>query len=224
MLAGIKRQYLQYKAKSIDNLYLQEYLRTPKFNRATDYRQLEFLALDLEMTSLDVKTGEIVSIGFVPIVGGEIDIAQGFSALVRNTQTVGESATIHGICDRDAARGMAVEDIFPPLFEALRGRVLLLHHAKVDLAFLDHYSRKIFGVPFAATVVDTMALELRRLKRRQPTILPGQVRLYQCRERYGLPEYRAHDAYTDALATAELFLAQAAAIADRGALPLRQLL
>ena len=33
-------------------------------------------------------------------------------------------------------------------------------------------------------------------------------RLGAARQRYGLPEYRAHDALTDALAAAELFLAQ----------------
>lgn len=224
MIGQLKRQYLQYKAKSIANFPLQQYLRTPKLNTSSDYRDLEFLALDLEMTSLDVKSGEIVSVGFVPVVRGQIEIGQGFSTLVRNAQTVGESATIHGIRDSDAAMGVALEDAFPPLFEALRGRVLLLHHAKVDLAFLDYFCRRIYEVPFVATVVDTMALELRRLKRRQPTILPGQLRLYQCRERYHLPEYRAHDAFTDALATAELFLAQASAIAGQGRLPLKQLL
>ena len=101
--------------KTIDNLPLQEYLRTQKFNTASDYRALEFLALDLEMTSLDVNAGEIVSVGFVPVVGGQIEIGRGFSALVRNTQTVGESATIHGIRDRDAAAGRALEEVFPSL-------------------------------------------------------------------------------------------------------------
>ena len=40
--------------------------------------------------------------------------------------------------------------------------------------------------------------------------LAGQLRLWNARTRYGLPVYKAHNALTDAVATAELYLAQVA--------------
>ena len=43
----------------------------------------------------------------------------------------------------------------------------------------------------------------------------GALRLWAARERRGLPVYRAHEALTDALACAELYLAQAAELAAR---------
>ncbi len=229
MLHRLKQHFQQFTHCSAEERARKAYLRslklsTRQLNRAKDYRQLEFLALDLEMTSLDASSGEIVSIGYVPIIEGEIDISQGFSSLVSNTQTVGDSATIHHICDRHAAQGIEPEDMFPPLFEAMRGRVLLLHCANLDLAFLDRYCRDIYQVHFFCSVVDTMSLEIRRLARQQQVVGAGQLRLYQCRERYGLPRYRAHSAYTDALATAELFLAQTAAMAGKNSLSLKQLL
>lgn len=221
MLQTLRKQYYAYRA---DDRQLRDYLRGPTLDFNADYREQEFLALDLEMTSLDAAIGEVVSIGFVPIVKGVIDISQGFASLVRSDNSVGESAAIHGICDRHLSGGMAMADVMPVLFKALQGRVLVLHHAALDMAFLNRYCRHIYNSPFLARVVDTMALELKRLRMQQSTILPGQVRLSQCRERYGLPEYPAHHAYTDALATAELFLAQAAARAGARRLRLKELL
>ncbi|GAL25248.1 DNA polymerase III epsilon subunit [Vibrio variabilis] len=42
------------------------------------------------------------------------------------------------------------------------------------------------------------------------------VRLSETRERYGLPEYNGHEALIDAIATAELFLAQSNRLYNKG--------
>ena len=220
VMLKLKRLYYGVKTKS--KAY-QHFLTAPLLAQSADYRRMEFLALDLETTSLDANKGEIVSLGFVPIVCGLIDIQQGFSTLIRNKKTVGMSATLHGISDREAATGATMEEVFPILLEALRGRVLLLHHGDLDMAFLQHSCRRLYGTPFLAQVVDTMLLEWQRLRRQNKVVQPQALRLYQCRQRYGLPDYPAHDAYADALATAELLLAQAAAMAGNDNLPLRGL-
>ena len=44
------------------------------------------------------------------------------------------------------------------------------------------------------------------------------------RKRYGLPQYKAHNALNDALATAELFLAMASEIKPEGKAPLKEFL
>ena len=54
---------------------------------------------------------------------------------------------------------------------------------------------------------ETVGLEHRLLTRRDQPILQGDLRLQACRERYGLPPLPAHNALSDALATAELLLA-----------------
>jgi DNA polymerase-3 subunit epsilon len=64
-------------------------------------------------------------------------------------------------------------------------------------------------MPILAPVVDTLLLEQRRLLRANKGIKSGDLRLHYCRQRYGLPDYPAHDALTDALATAELLSAWA---------------
>jgi DNA polymerase-3 subunit epsilon len=59
------------------------------------------------------------------------------------------------------------------------------------------------------TAVDTMELQSRVLRSHAGDDLPpGALRLTTARAHLGLPRYAAHEALTDALACAELYLAQ----------------
>lgn len=168
-----------------------------------DFRELEFLALDLELTSLEPQNGDILSIGYVPIIEGFICPGEGRHCLISEHSGVGDSAIIHGIRDCDTDDGHTMEDALKELYEARQGRVLLLHHASLDLAFLAKHDIR-YSKLLAA---DTMRIEYQR-RIRQGQAVANSLRLNQCRERYHLPTYKAHNALTDALATAELFLAQ----------------
>ncbi len=94
------------------------------------------------------------------------------------------------------------------------GRVLVFHHAQLDMAYLNRCSRRLFGAPLLLPVVDTLALERGALERRDVSLRANSLRLASCRARYGLPPGWVHNALTDALATAELLLAQ---ISHKGA-------
>ena len=69
----------------------------------------------------------------------------------------------------------------------------------------------------------TLRLEKRLLLRRDRPIQTGDLALSGCRRRYHLPDYRAHNALCDALATAELLLAHIAHRARGGRLTLSEL-
>ncbi len=168
-----------------------------------DFRDLEFLALDLELTSLDPQEGDILSIGYVPIIGGFICPGEGKHCLISEHSGVGDSAIIHGIRDCDTDDGKTMDDALTQLQEASIGRVLLLHHAGLDLSFLAKHKKSYSNM----LAVDTLRIEYQR-RTRQGLAVANSLRLNQCRERYNLPAYKAHNALTDALATAELFLAQ----------------
>lgn len=168
-----------------------------------DYREVEFLSLDLELTSLNPKEGEILSIGYVPIVGGMINPAEGHHILISDHSGVGDSAVIHGIRDCDTHGGKTMSEALAELERDRQGKVLLMHHAGLDLSFLAEQNPQ-YGKMLAA---DTLQIEMKR-RNRQGQQLAGALRLNQCRDRYNLPTYKAHNALTDALATAELFIAQ----------------
>ncbi len=137
---------------------------------------------------------------------------------------VGQSATIHGLTDDTVATGLDLAEALAELLAALRGRVLLAQHATIERDFLGAACRRVYGQPLPCVTVDTMALEHRLLDPNWGQELPqGSLRLGAARERHGLPRYRSHEALTDALACAELFLAQTSELGRGRPLTLRQL-
>ncbi len=221
MLAAIKQKW--YRRES-QHTPMCEYLKYRLPDRNSDYRNIEFLAADLELTSLDAQSGEIVCVAYVPVIGGKVVMSQASRLMVKTSASVGDSATIHGIHDRELEQAVTLEYALERFLESLRGRVLLLHHAPLDMQFLNIAFKQLYAVPLIARIVDTLKLEISRLYARGHQGESAKLRLYQCRERYHLPVYKAHDALSDAVATAELFLAQAEHIAGDQVLSLKTLL
>jgi DNA polymerase-3 subunit epsilon len=204
---------------------LRDYLEMAFPRPGTDCGQAGYLALDLETTGLDPAQDEIVSFGWVAMNGPVIDLASARHCLVRTTRDIPEaSAVIHQITDDAAAAGRPLREVLGGLLDALAGRALIAHHARVELGFLGAACRRVYGGQFLAPAVDTLWLARRSLERRGQVIREGELRLAALRERYNLPRYRAHDALSDALAAAELYAAQLAEARAGGALALRRVL
>jgi len=204
---------------------LHDYLATPFPDRAADYRSVEFVSLDLETTGLDPVRDEILSIGLVALKSGRIDLATAKHYLVSPGRTIPErSVTIHRITDDRAAQGDALADVLPQVLARLSGGVLLGHHVQIERRFLDAACRRLYGSPILVPVADTEALIRRWLEQRHQPFAGRDLRLHALRERYGLPRYQAHNALTDALATAELFCAFVAKRELGARVPLRMFL
>ena len=189
---------------------------------STPWLRAELLALDFETTGLDTQRDRILSMGWVRISGGRILMASARHLLVRAEAEVGQSATVHGLTDTDLDEGAPIREALEELLDTLQDRVLVAHGAPIELNFLAAACRRCYGAPATLRYIDTLALE-RRIRRHEvdPS---GHLRLHACRERYGLPVYRAHNAAIDALACAELLLAQAGRVGAEGSLRLRDLL
>lgn len=174
----------------------------------TPWRSTRFLACDAEMSSLDAASGSLLSLAWVPVEEGSVYPGRGEHYLVQAESEVGDSATLHGIRDRDSATGLAAGEVLDRLLVAARGRVLVFHHAGLDLAYLNRLCRRRYDAPLLLPVIDTLKFEYRRRQRRGQVSAQGDLTLTACRQYYGLPDYPAHDALSDALATGELLLAQ----------------
>lgn len=204
---------------------LYTYLATPLIDRDVDCRHIEYLALDFETTGLDPKRDEIISAGYVVVRGMQIELATATHQLVRPRGAIPEaSVVIHGITDDRVAQGVASEELIDELLEQLRGRVMIAHHARVELDFLAEACRARFGTVPVVRTVDTQYLARRRLQRRNQDYSANELRLFNLRRRYNLPRYRAHNALSDALATAELFIAQVSEFGLQQPIALKELL
>ncbi|GAB2473369.1 exonuclease domain-containing protein [Luteococcus sediminum] len=172
---------------------------------------LRLLAVDIETTGLDPAKDHLLSIGFVPVDGDSIILGGAGQVLVRPEVAVGQSATFHHLTDDQLADGRSLEVALTLLLRALQGRVMLAHHAGIESGFLAAACRRTWGAAPEFVSVDTLQLQYRLLCQGfddEPA--QGALRLHAARDQFGLPRYRAHDALTDALACAELYLAQVA--------------
>ncbi len=173
-----------------------------------------YWALDLETGGLDPRTDAILAVGMLPIRERTIRIGEAYATLVR--PDTGESVnplsiTAHQLVWGEVRGAPPLEEVVPEIDARLRQGVLLVHHRSLDLKFLQRAFRRVGARWPKPPVVDTVDLLMevaRRAHRFRPELPadPPALNLSQARRLRGLPDYQAHDALTDALATAELFL------------------
>ena len=184
---------------------------------ATPVSEVDFLAVDLETTGLNPRSDHVLAVGWVPVTACQVQLAGAREAVVRPPPgvDVGDSAVLHGLTDDKLASAPTLVDVLPELLAALHGRVLLAHHAPIELGFLARAVSAAYGARLPLTVVDTLSLQHRLVVGSHGEVASGALRLNAARRHFGLPRYTAHRAVTDAIATGELLLAQAAELAHR---------
>jgi len=177
-------------------------------DKKTPVQDIPFTALDLETTGLDLARDHIISIGLIDINKLGIQLNTSWHQIVQTRHNIPENtAVIHQITDDRIATGITLNAAMTYLLQHLQGKVLIAHHANIELGFINKICQALYNESFIIPTIDTQCLAERQLKRRQDHIKNGSLRLFNLRRHYGLPAYKAHNALSDALSTAELFLA-----------------
>ncbi len=173
-----------------------------------------YWALDLETGGLDARRDPIIAVGMLPIRAGRVRLGEGYRTLVRPADgrpIDPQSVRAHQLVWGEVKDAPAVAEVLPEVDRRLAEGVLLVHHRGIDVAFLKDAYRSC-GLKWPSPpVVDTVDLLVKlarkaHLSRPELPADPPALNLSAAREAHGLPPYQAHDALTDALATAELFL------------------
>lgn len=220
---ALRLRRLAYRRR-VAGTALQQCWQASLPSASRDWRKVSFLVIDAEMSSLDANTGELLSLGWVVVEGGAVNLGSARHHLVQAENSVGQSATIHNLRDHDLLDADAGDHVLDQLLAEAAGKVLVFHNAVLDMAFLNKISRRQFNAPVLMPVVDTLMQEERQLRRCDQPIKAGDLRLQACRDRYGLPHFHGHNALLDAVATAELLIAMASRRSAGGSLTLAQLL
>lgn len=201
-----------------------EFLGTPFPSPNLPWNKIEIVSLDFETTGLQPDSDQILSYGKVHIRNGSICLATARHELIQSRDLIPESsAVIHQITDDVARSAQPLEQVLPALLDALKGKVMLVHYNKIEQGFLDAACRRLYGSPFIIPIIDTLFLSERTLLRRNHSIEPNQLRLFNLRDSFNLPVYKAHNALNDAMTTAELFLKLEGEINPNTASTLKQL-
>lgn len=184
------------------------YAAAPRPSPRTPWREARWCVVDLELSGLDPERHEIIAYGAVPVESGRVLLPGSVSALVRPARPLSESSIrIHGLLAADLAQAPPLERALEPLLAAMTGRILVAHAAGVERGFLGPALRRQ-GLRLRRRIVDTAVLGRLWLYERDGRA-PGHLPLSSLAATLGLPAERPHAALSDALTTAQVFVALA---------------
>lgn len=174
------------------------------------WAEVDCWALDLEMSGLDPAAGRILAVGMVPLRDRVIRVGEGFASLVRADGPLDMSGVAaHHLLPDQLAAAPSLDEVVEEIDRRLDGTVLVVHAAEIDLPFLRRAYRDAGRSWPDPPVIDTLRL-LRRHERHRLAVEPVEMAipgvLGAARARFGLPSHDQHDAFADAVATAELLL------------------
>jgi DNA polymerase III subunit epsilon len=196
----------------------------PRARRGVGWRDVSYAALDFETTGLRYDTDAIVSFGVIPVVGGRARLDGSVHQLVRpHLPPSPTSQTVHLLRPADLDDAPPLAEAAPLLRDALDGRYLLAWFAQVEINFLRRafetraraWRRRTIDVRNLAIAVDGQPASART---------ENGYSLSSVARRFGVPVASPHEAYDDALVTAQLFLVLVSKIADRPDPDVRDLL
>jgi DNA polymerase-3 subunit epsilon len=183
------------------------------YNRAqadldAGWRDQNYLAVDLETTGLDTRNDQIVSYGAVPIIDGRIRFADAVSGYVKPTREISADAIrVHGLRRQDLDTAPPIGDCIDSLLPAMTGRVVVAHCGWIERAFLSRAMHTSSAAVFHNPIVDTARLAHRWLGSPATGDFGESIALELLARTLDMPVHCPHDALSDALTTAQVFLA-----------------
>jgi len=172
--------------------------------------ELRFTVLDTELTGLDERRDDIISIGALHMQGGRIELGNTFQELVQPKAILdGRTVVIHGITPSELEARPTIDAVLAAFTDYVAGTVLVGHCLSLDLGFLNRDAKRSKHDRFRQAAVDTLSLYgwLRRRSADHPGFsrdLPDQS-LFDLAAAFDIPVEVAHTALGDAYVTAQLF-------------------
>jgi DNA polymerase-3 subunit epsilon len=169
----------------------------------TSMRDVSFAVVDFETTGINPETDRVIQVAAI-VINGEGEIVESFDTVVRpespDEYTHG-AEHVHGISVEQVAQGMPLREALEKLWTISEGNVFTAHNAKFDINFLHAESKRVGLENKIDTYVDTLALARRTDQERT-----RKHSLHALCEHYGINHENAHEAKSDATATAELLI------------------
>jgi DNA polymerase III subunit epsilon len=182
-------------------------LKQPLPSRGQSFEDLEVVALHFETTGPDPARDHVIAAGWVLVRGDPIIMASLRELRVRMPDAGSQDGA-----DENPDDAESVEALLEQLLPDLAGRALVAHAAATERSFLNALLNRLGGVALPNPFIDTVALERRLFKGNgeTPRETHGDLSLDACRARHHLPDDPPHSAGANAVACAELLLAQVA--------------
>jgi len=186
-------------------------LRDPAFRFLFDEPPLgEAVAIDCETTGLDPRQDDIVTVAAVHIRGARILAGARFEAMVKpDTRMKAEAIKVHRLREGDVAGGRTMAEVLPELLRFIGSRPLVGYYLKFDVAMINKHARRLIGIELPNRRIEVSELYYERKYGDAPPGVQVDLRFAAILADLDLPILDQHDAFSDALMTAMMYVALA---------------
>ncbi len=176
---------------------------------ATPLRELRFVILDTELTSLNPHDNRLLSLGAIAMTGTKIHLGEQFYRLVNPGIPVpSDTVVVHKLRSNDVARGETANEVLTAFQKFSEGAILVGHFVRIDLNAI----RKELAIEkrdFAQNAIDTVRVHRWIVSRTKCAEDVGHAHekldLSSLSAVYGLDIHDTHHALEDAFLTARLW-------------------
>ncbi len=196
MLLGLKRRILLRLLRDPEYRFLFE---PPPADEA--------VSIDCETTGLNTRKDDIVTVAAIRIRGNRILASERFEAMVKPKARLNPDAIkIHRLREQDLAHGSAIEEVLPDLLRFIGSRPLVGFYLEFDVAMLNRHVRRLLGIGLPNAQIEVSGTYYERKYGDAPPGTEVDLRFMSILEDLGLPALDQHDAFSDALMTAMMYL------------------
>jgi DNA polymerase III epsilon subunit family exonuclease len=163
-------------------------------------KELDFVVVDVEATGAKTPPNRLIELGAYRIRGGRI--VDKFLSLVNPEIPIPRFvASLTGISNEMVKRAPVFAELAPQWLDFVSDSVLVAHNAPFDTSFLNHEISRVYP---GHRMVNPHLCTVRLSRRALPDL--SNHRLDTIADHFSIPITSRHRAFSDALATAEIFL------------------
>jgi DNA polymerase-3 subunit epsilon len=182
-----------------------------RFAPKSGINETDFVAFDTELTGLDFKQDSIISIGAIRLQGATIQPTKTFYRLVKpECELKHKSVVVHELTHSDLECAEDLLEVISDFVKFIGDAVLIGHFIHIDLNFVNKPLQRAFGVSLKNRALDTSTLhdwlydnDSRFARHYHGMTMKSD--LFSMAQKYGVDGGKAHNAFSDAYITAQLF-------------------
>jgi DNA polymerase-3 subunit epsilon len=167
----------------------------------------EVVSVDCETTGLDPRRDEIISVAAIRIRGDRILASETYQAVVRPRVAIAAAAIkVHGLREIDVCNARPMSEILPDLLQFIGGRPLIGYYIDFDIAMLNNHVAEFLGIQLPNPRIEVSGMYYDRKYGDAPPGTQIDLTFANILRDLNLPLFNQHDAFSDALMTAMIYV------------------